>query len=102
MRREELEPARPRAQPAGLRGIAAGHHTLLLDPDAYFWFTVQYPNSLMRGSLGVLDGFGRARATLHIPRLPSWLIGWRFYHAYIVFRSTIDYASTPVPLTLVP
>ena len=33
---------------------------------------------------------------------PSSLSGTRLYHAYVVFRAKIDFASTPVPLTLTP
>ena len=88
---------------AGQRGIRAGNVTLLLNPDPYFWFTAQYPNPLMPNSLGQLDAAGRATATLLVPKgLPATLVGTRFYHAYVAFQSRIDYASTPVPLTLVP
>jgi hypothetical protein len=57
---------------------------------------------VIASSLGILDASGKATATIHVPPLPPALIGWRFYHAYVVFQSSIDYASTPVPLTLVP
>jgi hypothetical protein len=87
----------------GTRGIPLGTNaTLLLYPDWYFAFTVNQPNTVIASSLGTLDASGRATATIHLPPLPSNLIGWRFYHAYVVFQSRIDYASTPVPLTLVP
>jgi hypothetical protein len=84
------------------RGILLGGVTLLLNPDPYFWLTALHPNTLIANSLGLLDDAGRATATSHVPPLPSALIGWLFYHAYVVFQSRIDYASTPVPLTLVP
>jgi hypothetical protein len=76
--------------------------TLLLYPDWYFALTVNHPNTLIANSLGILDASGKATARIQVPPLPTALIGWRFYHAYIVFRSSLDYASTPVPLTLVP
>jgi len=41
---------------------------------------------------------GRRRS---VPPIASVLIGWRFYHAYAASPSSIDHASTPVPLTLV-
>jgi len=84
------------------RGIPLGGTMLLLNPDLYFWFNVLYPNVWIKNSLGTLDTSGKATATIHVPPLPTALIGWRFYHAYVVFQSSIDYASTPVPLTLVP
>jgi len=86
----------------GPRGIPSLKVSLLLNPDAYFWFTAQYPNPLIRNSLGRLDASGKATATIHVPPLSTALIGSRFYHAYVAFKSSIDYASTPVPLTLVP
>jgi len=85
------------------RGMPLGNVTLLLNPDGYFWFTVYSPNSLIANSLGVLDGSGKATATVKVPKgLSPVLIGLRFYHAYIVFLNSIDYSSTPVPLTLRP
>jgi hypothetical protein len=88
---------------AGPRGIGAGNVTLLLNPDPYFWFTAAYPNPLIAGSLGQLDSAGKAAATLLVPKgLPPTLVGTRFFHAYVAFHSRIHYASTPVPLTLVP
>jgi hypothetical protein len=86
---------------AGPRGLRAGGVTLLLGPDAWFWFTLYFPNTVIANSLGVLDPAGRATATVKVPPLPAALVGTRFYHAYVVFASRIDYASTPVPLTLV-
>jgi hypothetical protein len=84
------------------RGMPLGKVTLLLNTDGYFWFTVLCPNTLIANSIGVLDGSGKATATVQVPRLSPVLIGLRFYHAFIAFRSSIDYASTPVPLTLGP
>lgn len=87
----------------GTRGIVAGHVTLLLNPDPYFWFTAQYPNPLISNSLGRLDSAGKATAMLFVPKgLPASIIGTRFFHAYVAFESRIDYASTPVPLMLIP
>jgi hypothetical protein len=85
------------------RGITAGKDiTLLLAVDSYFLITLLHPNTFIAGSAGALDPTGKATATLHLPPgLPAALIGSRFYHAYVVFRSNIDYAATPVPLTLV-
>jgi hypothetical protein len=89
------------------RGMPLGKVTLLLNPDDYFYLTALLPNTLIANSLGVLDASGKsptAKApTVQVPPLPHVpaLIGTRFYHAYVVYSSTIDYASTPIPLTLV-
>jgi len=83
------------------RGILLGSTVLLLNPDHYFWFNLVFPNAFIKNSLGTLDTSGKATATIHVPALPTALIGTRFYHAYVVFQSSIDYASTPVPLELV-
>ena len=49
-----------------------------------------------------LDASGKATATVRVPPgSRKSLIGTRYYHAYVVWGSSIDYASTPVPLTLV-
>jgi len=85
----------------GPRGIPSLPVSLLLNPDPYFWFNLVFPNTLIQNSLGKLDASGKATATVQVPKLPSSLIGFRFYHAYVVFQSSIDYASTPVPLTLI-
>jgi len=89
------------AEGQGPRGIPSLPVNLLLNPDPYFWFTARFPNPLIRGALGILDGAGRAAATIEVPPLPPGLVGSRFYHAHVVFTTRIDYASTPVPLTLV-
>jgi len=88
----------------GTRGLPLADNVVLrLYPDLYFWLTLLCPNGLITNSLGTLDGGGRATATLRVPaRLPTALIDCRFYHAYVVFGSSIEYASTPVPLTLTP
>ncbi len=87
----------------GPRGITSGNVTLLLNRDGYFMFTLMYPNNnaLHVKTLGTLDTSGTAIAGILVPKgLPASLIGLRFYHAYVVFGSSIDYASTPVPMTL--
>ena len=87
----------------GIRGIKLNNKVkLLLFPDWYFLYTVSHPNTLIVNSLGILDTSGKATATIQVPPLQPGLIGTRFYHAYIVFQTIIDYASTPVPLTFVP
>lgn len=80
-----------------------GNVTLLLNPDGYFWFMVYFPNNnfMHVDTQGTLDASGKATAKVLIPPGLTALLGLRFYHAYIVFRSSIDYASTPVPLTLI-
>jgi hypothetical protein len=86
------------------RGMSLGNVTLLLNPDGYFWFMVYFPNNnfMHVKTLGTLDGSGKATAVVKVPTLPPALIGTPFYHAYIVFKTGIDYASTPVPLTFGP
>jgi len=87
---------------SGQRGMVLSPTVkLLLYPDWYFQFTVNHPNTWIANSLGTLGGMGKATATIKVPSLPPWVIGYRFYHAYAVFRSKLEYASTPVPLTLV-
>ena len=81
------------------RGMSLGNVTLLLNQDGYFWFTALFPNTLILNSLGTLDSSGKATATVQVPPGLTALIGTRFYHAYIVFKAQIDYASTPVSLT---
>jgi hypothetical protein len=83
------------------KGLRLGNVTLQLHPDPYFWLTARYPNPVIVNSVGVLDAAGKATATLRVPRLPTGFIGMRFLHAYVVFRSRIERASPPVPLTLV-
>ncbi len=84
------------------RGIAIGRVTVMLTPDPYFWLTARIPNPLHVNTVGRLDSRGRATATLRVPRLPSTLVGIRFYHAYLLAGTSIDYAGLPVPLTLTP
>ncbi len=88
---------------SGPRDITSGNVTLLLNRDGYFMFTLMYPNNnaLHVKTLGTLDTSGTALAGIQVPSGLTGLIGTRFYHAYIVFKNSIDYASTPVPLTLV-
>jgi len=85
------------------RGIRLGASTLLLKQDAYFWLTVANPGPLIVNAHGLLDTSGKAIAAIRVPRgLPAGFIGARFYHAYLVYGSRIDYTSTPVPLTIGP
>ena len=86
----------------GQRVMPLGYVTLLLNPDGYFWHTVMFPNTLIANSFGMIDGSGKATAAVQVPSGLTALIGTRFFHAYIVFKTSIDYASTPVPLTFGP
>jgi len=85
----------------GPRGIPSGTVDLLLSPEAGFWLTALHPNTLIAGSPGTPDNPGDASATIKVPALPPTQIGTRFRHTYVVFRSSADPASMPVPLTLV-
>jgi hypothetical protein len=88
---------------SGKRGLHLGHVDLLLYPDLYFWLTLLYPSGLISNSPGTFDAQGRATATIRVPAgLPCALVDCRFYHAYVVFQSQVEYASTPAPLTITP
>jgi len=76
-----------------------------LVPDPYLDFTLLYPNTpTLPGSFGLLDGLGRANATLVIPPLGPALLGLVAYHCTVAFTTTgvVQIASNPVPVTLVP
>ena len=87
-------------------GVALGGGLrLALNPDAYFLFTLYNPNGLIAGSLGFLDGAGRATAKFQLPPgLPQAFVGTRLDHAFVAFGAkfvTFDAASNAVPLTMV-
>ena len=79
--------------------------TLALNPDAYFFFMLGNPNTLIANSLGILSPSGTSTAKLNLPLgLPASLAGTMLHHAYLVIdpsRLSFDFASNAVPLTLV-
>ena len=88
-------------------GVPAGALVLPLVPDGYFQFTLAHPNTLVLGSLGLLDAAGQASAVLAIPPgLDPGLAGLTLYHAYAVIDvfgsfQTV-HASNPVSVTFTP
>ena len=86
-------------------GIKLGTVTLALNPDAYFFFMLGNPNTLIANSLGILSPSGTSTAKLNLPLgLPVSLAGTVLYHAYLVLdpsRLSFDFSSNAVPLTLV-
>ena len=85
-------------------GIQIGTRNLPLNPDPYFFFTVQYPNTLpLSRSVGCLDRNGKARpAFLLPPGLPAPTAGLTLHHAFLLPGTTPLFVSHAVPLTLVP
>jgi hypothetical protein len=83
------------------------HNSLLipLNPDAYFFFTLNSPNTFpLSNSSGRLDssGFGGASFTLP-PGLPAAAVGLTLQHAFVVLDTTgVVAVSNPFPVTLVP
>ncbi len=89
---------------SGIRpGIRLGPGTLPLNPDAYWRFTLAFPNSLMlQGSVGLLGPRGHAEARIAaLSVLPRFLVGRRLDHAFLVLGARgVSFVSNPVPLVL--
>jgi hypothetical protein len=87
-----------------LPGFPLGRLQMLLNPDAYFNLLLVSPNSLILGSVGLLDANGRGTATFVLPAgAPAALAGTRLYHAFVAIKPVVtsfDFTSDPVPLTL--
>lgn len=85
-------------------GFPAGPFTLPLNFDFYFDFTLLNPNTLIVGSLGVLDASGNATAALTLPPgIDPSLAGLVGHHAYGVvdtMTGAILGVSNAVSLTL--
>ena len=78
---------------------------LPLQPDAYSALTLFAPNlPPLAGSVGALDGAGRASASFSLPPgSPSALIGLKLHHAYLVLGPFgFEQASQPLALELAP
>jgi hypothetical protein len=83
-----------------------GPPPLPLEPDFYFFFTFDNPNTLIQGSLFFLDAAGQGLAALTIGPgdLDPSFAGLVLHHAYVVLDGALDplAASNATSLTLVP
>jgi hypothetical protein len=87
-------------------GLPLGGIHIPLNYDFYFDLLARLPNTIVTGSLGVLDTEGKATATFRmINAIPLAWAGTVMHHAYIVVPADLsgfDFASNAVPLTLLP
>jgi hypothetical protein len=88
-------------------GLTFAGHTLLLNPDPYFFKTLNEPDSLpLFHSLDFLDSAGGTLAIFFLPAgLDPVLVGLELHHAAAVLDTATlfpVYTSTSYPLTLVP
>jgi len=84
-------------------GVPFGSIVLPVNPDVYFNYTINHPNSgPLMNSLGFLNGIGKATAGFAIPAgtTPS-LAGLTVNHAYAL-GPLVDFSSNPVALTFLP
>ncbi|MFQ5507142.1 MAG: hypothetical protein ACE5F1_20420, partial [Planctomycetota bacterium] len=85
-------------------GIRFPKATLPLNPDSYFLLSLAYPNAWIRGSLGLLDKSGQARAGFSLPPSIGLPAGLVFHHAYAVLnlgKRSVEFASVAAPLLFV-
>ena len=79
---------------------------LPLNPDPWFNYTLNHPNSaVMQGSFGILDASGAATASIVVPADPNALLGgFSFAHATLceVPGRPAAFATSAVGLELVP
>ena len=87
-----------------LPGVDFGSIHVPLQPDGYLNFTLTHTNTpLLASSLGTLGQNGEGTATINLPPgLGPSFVGLKFYHAIIALTATVQAASNPIPLTLVP
>ena len=88
-----------------LPSSSGGPLLLPLNPDGWFLFTVNHPNTPpLYGSLAPFDGLGLAAAGFVVPPASNpALAGLLLHHAYLVLAPPQPvFASNAVPLTLVP
>ena len=88
-------------------GIAVDGWVLPLTHDPYLVLTLTAPNTALHGgTLGTLDGLGRAGATLNLqPGSPPALVGLTAHHAFAAFDPlslTVVFASEAAPVAFVP
>ncbi len=91
----------------GTSGILAGAVTIPLTWDPYTSFTVVHPNTPpLLGNQGTLSVAGKGLAAFTAPAgyLPPAMVGLKLYHAFALLHpsGTVDYASNPIPLGLLP
>ena len=86
-------------------GLKLGAHSLPLNPDPYMGLLLGAPNSIIQGSVGILDSNGKATASFQLAKSNNLsLIGLEFDHAFVVFGATLPsivWTSNPVALTLI-
>jgi hypothetical protein len=84
-------------------GVPIGTVVLPLNPDVYFFHTINHPNQPpLINSLGFLNGVGHANGAFAIPAGTNpVLVGLTVNHAYLL-GPFIDFASNPVSLNFLP
>lgn len=89
-------------------GVPIGNTILPVNPDVYFTFTVDNPNTApLLGSSGTLDSSGTAVATFVLPAnaLPPQAAGIVIFHAALVLNGAangLGEISNPTTVTLAP
>lgn len=88
-----------------LPGLVVDGLTVPINSDGYTHFTLTSPNQApLAGSLGLLDGLGRAVAQFSVAAGSSVVLAGKVvHHAYIAFDSAgkVKFASNPIPVQLV-
>lgn len=86
--------------------LPASFTTMPLNVDAYFNMRASFPNALMQGSVGFLDGNGQAAASFDLPAgLSPVLTGLSFTHSFVLLDVTTfepTFVSNTTAVTLVP
>jgi len=89
-------------------GQPVGGLVIPLNPDPWFSFTLQQPNTPpLTNGFGALGPAGNATATLNLPAgfVPASLVGKTAWHAFVVvdpLTGTLPSVSNPTPLTFLP
>lgn len=85
-----------------LPGAPLPPFVLPLQVDGWTFATLTQPNSgPLQNTAGVLDGQGRAQATLQVPPLPAALHGLTLHHALVALQGgVVTFVSDAVPLLL--
>lgn len=86
-------------------GVPLGPVTIPLNYDVLTLLTLASPNTVISGSMGLLDAAGTATAKVVVPkrsRIPRGLIGRKVYTAFVTHTGgMVHLASNPQSLTLV-
>jgi hypothetical protein len=87
-----------------LPGFQARNVLIPLNPDSYTNYTLTNINvGPLLPSLGVLDGQGKATASLALPAGASpGLVGLTAHHAYVLLTPNLEFASNSASVTLIP